>query len=453
MASVENVKKIGLYSCIAIVAGNMMGSGIALLPANLAKIGSIAIYGWLFASAGALALAFVYAKLGTKDPQVGGPIAYASEVAPIFGYQAGLLYFHAGWIGNLAIAITGVDYLSVFFPILTQPIPAGIATLVAVWSLTGLNLLGASWIGKLATAGVALLLIPVVLTGAVGWFFFEKAYFIQNWNVSGGSDSQAIMAAIVLCIWSFIGVESASVNAGLVENPKRNIPLATLIGTSLAALVYITSSTAITGMFPASVMAASGAPFSLACSHMFGAWASPVVSAVTAFACLASLGSWIMMIAQAARRASSDGSLPKIFGELNEKGIPVKAMLMTSSFVTVLMLALMLLSGGRSTQELFGEIASITVLLTVIPYFYSALQLLKLGYLVPKKAILQIVASLLAIVFCFSALAGADHSTLVVAILVMLITLVFYVLKDRTSFEEKARALRHSKNAQMKEEI
>ncbi|NCC52672.1 MAG: amino acid permease, partial [Spartobacteria bacterium] len=126
----DDVKRLGLFSCSAVVAGNMMGSGIALLPSSLAKIGSIAIWGWLLAGIGALALAFVYAKLGTTDPQEGGPVAYAGEVAPIFGYQAGLLYFHAGWIGNLAIAITGVDYLSVFFPSLTSPIPAGIATIV-----------------------------------------------------------------------------------------------------------------------------------------------------------------------------------------------------------------------------------------------------------------------------------------------------------------------------------
>ena len=444
MASKEEMKKIGLFSCAAIVAGNMMGSGIALLPANLAKLGSIAIWGWLFAGVGALALAYVYAQLGTKDPQEGGPIAYSSEVAPIFGYQAGLLYFHAGWIGNLAIAITGVDYLSVFFPILTQPIPAGIATLVVVWVFTGMNLLGADWISKLVTVGVVLLLIPVILTGTVGWFFFSKTYYLQNWNVSGMGDGNAIIASVVLCIWSFIGVESASVNAGLVENPKRNIPLATLIGTTLAGLVYVASSTAITGMFPAAKVASSGAPFSMACSHMFGGWAAPVVSAVTAFACLASLGSWIMMIAQAAARAANDGTLPKLFAEKNSKGIPAKGIIMTSVFLTVLMVALMVFSGGQSTQEIFGEIVSITVLFTVIPYFYSALQLLKLGYNARKKAILQIVASVLAVAFCFAALAGAGHSTLVAALLIILGVFVFYVMKDRSQFEKNALALRHT---------
>ena len=106
-------KKLGVVACTAIVAGNMMGSGIALLPANLASIGSISIIGWGVALVGALALAYVFSRLSMEDPQEGGPIAYAGEVSPILGYQAGLLYYHANWIGNVAIAITGVDYLSV----------------------------------------------------------------------------------------------------------------------------------------------------------------------------------------------------------------------------------------------------------------------------------------------------------------------------------------------------
>ena len=93
---------------------------------------------------------------------------------------------------------------------------------------------------------------------------------------------------------SFIGVESAAVNTAVVKNPKRTIPLSTMIGTALAGLVYILSCTAISGMFPADKMAASGAPFSLAMGHIcaplpFAQYIPKVVSAVTAFACLASL--------------------------------------------------------------------------------------------------------------------------------------------------------------------
>lgn len=138
----SSAKKIGLFACTGVVAGNMMGSGIALLPANLASIGGIAIWGWIISIIGAMSLAYVYARLATKNPQQGGPIAYAGEISPAFGFQTGVLYYHANWIGNPAIGITAVSYLSTFFPVLNDPVPAGIACIAIVWVFTFVNMLG-----------------------------------------------------------------------------------------------------------------------------------------------------------------------------------------------------------------------------------------------------------------------------------------------------------------------
>ncbi len=432
-------KKIGLFGASAIVAGNMMGSGIALLPSNLARIGSISVFAWVIAGAGALALAFVYARLGTENPQTGGPVAYAGEVSPILGYQTGILYFHANWIGNLAIALTGVAYLSVFFPALTNPVVGAIAAIAVIWLFTIINLMGANWIGRLVTVGVILLLIPVFLTGTYGWKFFSGSQFSANWIVGGQSGSQAIMAAVLLCIWSFIGVESASVGAGVVKNPKRTIPISTMIGTCVAGLVYVLSCTAISGMFPASTLAESGAPFSLAMGHMLGPWAPKIVSAIVAFACLCSLGSWMMLVSQAGARAAKDGTLPGIFGKLNSKGIPGACLILSSIFMTVLMVLLTIVSKGGNTQELFGDIADTAVLLTLPPYLYSALNLIKIHGFRDRKAAVPLIASTLACAFCFVALSGASRTFLAIAVIAMLGIFIFYVGKDRTDFERRIR--------------
>lgn len=130
-----SAKKIGLIACTGVVAGNMMGSGIALLPANLASLGSIAIIGWVVALIGAISLAYVYARLATKNPQEGGPIAYAGEIGPAFGFQTGVLYYHANWIGNLAIGITAVSYLSTFSQCLTTRFRRGLPVSLLFGSL------------------------------------------------------------------------------------------------------------------------------------------------------------------------------------------------------------------------------------------------------------------------------------------------------------------------------
>ncbi|HUG56785.1 MAG TPA: amino acid permease [Candidimonas sp.] len=67
--------KVGVGAATMLVAGNMMGSGVFLLPSSLAKVGTIALWGWVVTIIGALFLAFVFAKLGRLAPKEGGPYA------------------------------------------------------------------------------------------------------------------------------------------------------------------------------------------------------------------------------------------------------------------------------------------------------------------------------------------------------------------------------------------
>ena len=423
-------KQIGLISCIGIVAGNMMGSGIALLPANLASIGSIAVIGWAIALIGAISLAYVYSRLAVKDPEEGGPIAYAGQVSKILGFQTGALYYHANWIGNLAIVITAVTYLSIFFPSLNTPIPAAIVSFIIIWIFTGLNLLGASWISKLTTIGVVLILIPVIGTAIFGWFWFDKATYMSNWNVSHHPDYKAVMNATLLCLWAFIGVESASVSSSLVKNPKRTVPIATMLGTLIAGVVYISATQVINGMYPAATMAASGAPFSMTASTMLGNWAGPVVSVFTAIACLTSLGSWMMLVGQAGARAAHDGNFPKIYGEIDKKsGIPKKGLILSAIQMSILLVIVtaMNLEGGTSAS-IFGEIISIAVLLTMLPYFYSCIDLIRMDG-VNTKNILSLITALLGCIFCFIAIMGSNSIELAGTFIVSLIILIFYTAK------------------------
>ena len=436
----SNTKKIGLIACTGIVAGNMMGSGIALLPSNLASIGSVALFGWLIAIVGALALAYVYARLSTVNPQNGGPVAYAGEISPAFGFQTGVLYYHANWIGNLAIAVTAVSYLSVFFPVLNDPIAAGCACVGVVWFFTLLNLLGGSFIGKLTTFGLVSMLIPVVGTAIFGWFWFDPQTYLDNWNVSQESNLAATSKSVLLCLWAFIGVESAAVSSGLVDNPKRTVPLATLLGTALAGLVYIGSSQVIAGMFPASVTAASGAPFAMSAARMVGDWAAPVVSFCTALACLTSLGSWMMLVTQAGARAAQDGNFPKIYGELDKNGLPRKGLLLAASQMTALMAVITLLnSQGGSAADLFGMITGIAVLLTMLPYFYSCIDLIRIEG-ATTRSVLSCVASVLGCGFCFIALAGSGFNQLIATFVVSLIIMMFFSWKKGKREADDKRA-------------
>ncbi|GKN15176.1 arginine:agmatine antiporter [Klebsiella variicola] len=422
----SSAKKIGLFACTGVVAGNMMGSGIALLPANLASIGGIAIWGWVISIIGAMSLAYVYARLATKNPQQGGPIAYAGEISPAFGFQTGVLYYHANWIGNLAIGITAVSYLSTFFPILNNPVPAGIACIAIVWIFTFVNMLGGTWVSRLTTIGLVLVLIPVVMTAVVGWHWFDVATYQANWNTSSTTDSHAVIKSILLCLWAFVGVESAAVSTGMVKNPKRTVPLATMLGTAMAGIVYIAATQVIAGMYPASQMAAAGAPFAISASTILGGWAAPMVSAFTAFACLTSLGSWMMLVGQAGVRAANDGNFPKVYGEVDSNGIPKKGLLLAAVKMTALMVLITLMnSAGGKASDLFGELTGIAVLLTMLPYFYSCVDLIRFEGINIRNFV-SLICSVLGCVFCFIALMGASSFELAGTFIVSLIILMFY---------------------------
>lgn len=225
-----------------------------------------------------------------------------------------------------------------------------------------------------------------------------------------------------------MGVESAAVSTGMVKNPKRTVPLATMLGTGLAGIVYIAATQVLSGMYPSSVMAASGAPFAISASTILGNWAAPLVSAFTAFACLTSLGSWMMLVGQAGVRAittvTSRKFMVKSTATVFEKGLLLAAVKMTALMILITLMN----SAGGKASDLFGELTGIAVLLTMLPYFYSCVDLIRFEG-VNIRNFVSLICSVLGCVFCFIALMGASSFELAGTFIVSLIILMFYARK------------------------
>ena len=174
MSSDADAHKVGLIPVTLMVSGNIMGSGVFLLPANLASTGGIAIYGWLVTIIGALGLSMVYAKMSFLDPSPGGSYAYARRCfGPFLGYQTNVLYWLACWIGNIAMVVIGVGYLSYFFPILKDPLVLTITCVVVLWIFVLLNIVGPKMITRVQAVATVLALIPIVGIAVFGWFWFR----------------------------------------------------------------------------------------------------------------------------------------------------------------------------------------------------------------------------------------------------------------------------------------
>ncbi|MBO1548472.1 arginine/agmatine antiporter [Yersinia pseudotuberculosis] len=417
-------QKVGLIPVTLMVAGNIMGSGVFLLPANLASTGGIAIWGWLVTIIGSLALSMVYAKMSSLDDSPGGSYAYARRAfGPFLGYQTNVLYWLACWIGNIAMVVIGVGYLSYFFPILKEPMVLTITCVVFLWIFVGLNIIGPKMITRVQAVATSLALIPIVGIALFGWFWFKGETYMAAWNVSGLGTFGAIQSTLNVTLWSFIGVETASVAAGVVKNPKRNVPIATVGGVLIAAVCYVLSSSAIMGMIPNAELRLSASPFGDAARLALGDTAGAVVSLCAAAGCLGSLGGWTLVAGQTAKAAADDGLFPPIFGKVNKAGTPVAGLLILGVLMTIFQIS----SISPNAVKEFGLVSSVSVIFTLVPYLYTCSALLLVGHgHLGNQVKTYVGITLIAFVYCIWAVVGSGAEEVMWSFVTLMVITALY---------------------------
>jgi arginine:agmatine antiporter len=419
-------KKMSLVQATMLVSGNMIGTGIFLLPVSLASVGGIAVFGWLIAAAGAATLGLAFAKLGELDPQEGGPYAYARDfLGPYIGFQTNYIYWFANWIGNVAIALAVVGYLAEFIPSINSPHASVAAAAVVIWVLTFANIRGPRVIGVLETWTVGLALIPILAIAFLGWFWFNPATFMNGWNVMGSSNLHAISRAASIALWAFMGIESASVSAGVIENPKRNIPLATLSGLAISAVVYLLSCTVIMGIIPNAQLRTSHAPFAEAARMVVGTTGMVIIGLCAILKSVGALGGWMLLVGQSAKAAADDGMFPRIFGKINRYGVPGVGLIVVSVLMTIVLLATM----SPTIAGQFDRIINLAVILIVVPYIYSSVAVVKVVFDHVGRgrtfSFFKVVA-LAAVCYCLWTIMGGDPKTVMQSLVGLLLSVPLY---------------------------
>ena len=378
-------KKMTLIQLTFLVAVNMMGSGIIMLPANMAQVGAISLLSWLVTAVGSMAIAYGFAQAGLFNDRPGGMSAYAEDAYGKPGYfLVFFLYFLSLAIGNVAIGISAVGYLASFIPWLTStPITTCIGVIALLWLTTVANFGGPGVTGRIGSVTVWGVIIPVGLLSLIGWFWFKSSTFAEAWNPHGLSLLEGMGSSIALTLWAFLGMESAAQNSAAVEDPKRNVPLACLFGTLGAAVIYILSTTVIQGIVPNAELANSTGPFGLAYAHMFSPWVGSIIMALAVMACLGSLLGWQFTIAQTAKSAADERMFPAFFSKVNQMGAPVTGMIVLGIVQTLL--ALSTISPTLSKQ--FAALVNLAVVTNVIPYIIalSALMVMMQAAKVPES--------------------------------------------------------------------
>ncbi len=264
---------LGFWMCVALVVGNSIGSGVFLLPASLAPYGLNSVIAWGFTASGAIALAIVFARLSRAYPQAGGPYAYVHVAfGPLIAFIVAWGYWISIWVGNVALATAGVSYLSPLVPwIAEKPGASALVTVLLLWLLTFVNWYGikASGLGAERHDGIK---NSAAARGGRARACLRRARADRAAALQIPLSVSGVTAAATLTLWAMLGLESATIPADKVANPARTIPLVTLLGTIVTALICAVACTTVLLLVPPATLASSNAPFVDLANQFWGAW-------------------------------------------------------------------------------------------------------------------------------------------------------------------------------------
>jgi len=371
---IEDRHKLGWGLAALVVAGNMIGSGVYLLPATLAPVGSSSIVGWVVAGIGAVTLALVFAALGRLQPDADGLSGFAERgLGRFFGFQTALAFWTACLVGNVAISVAATGYLGFFFPVLKEPVAATFCNLGLIWLTTGAYILGAQTASRFAAMALAIGLVPIVVAVAAGAMAFDADTFAASWSPSGDSLVESVPASLAVIFWAFLGVESAAVLSARVKNPARDVGRASIAGVLLASVVYVAASVAVFGVIPANVLVQSSSPYADLTARVFGASIGAAVAAAAVVKAVGTLSGWVMLGGETARAAAHNGYLPSGFGAGDRT--PIANPLLGGAIMSVVAV----ISGQPTLGGQFGMLIGVTSVLSLVVYGLCSASLFRLA--------------------------------------------------------------------------
>ncbi len=241
--------------------------------------------------------------------------------------------------------------------------------LAGLWIPAAINLSGIKNMGWFQLATTVTKFAALLFMSIVGIFYINSANFTP-FNVSGHSAISAIGSGMAIVLFSYLGLETASVSAAKVRDPDRNVPWATMLGTAASAVVYCLSLVAIFGIVSDSVLQKTTAPFSTAVNTMFGGtfWGN-VMAVVVIISGIGALNGWTMVAAEMPRAAADDGVFPERFKRLNSRGAPAWGIVFSTALASIAMVINYL---GSSGVTAFTTLVLMTGITAAIPYGFSA---------------------------------------------------------------------------------
>ncbi|MDC0513001.1 amino acid permease [Gammaproteobacteria bacterium] len=426
--SSDQHRVIGFWKGWSIAVGCAIGSGIFMMPTMLAPYGLLGFGGWLVAGAGSILVALTMARLVKRIPKTGGPYVYVNEGLGTFsGFIIAWTYWVACVSAIAGISIAFVGYLGFFLPqIANSQINALLASLLLIWIIVFLNIRSLENSSKFQLISTLLKLLPLIFIILLGASNFNVNN-LPELNPSNLHPISLIATVTTLVMWSFIGIETATVSADNVINPQETIPKVLIASVITILVLYILVSIAIAALVPASELLDSSAPFALAASKILGVTGGTIVSLGALISTLGSLNANTLTAGNLSLAAARDGLLPSKFVILSKNGTPIFTYLLTGAFVSILLI----LNYTKGVVNAFVFMAMLSTLSTLLAYAFCAIAEFKFSR-ADKKNLQRNNALLIScgtFLYAFFAIWGAGIEMIIYSIILILIGTPIYLFK------------------------
>ena len=367
-------KVIGFWRGWSIAVGCAVGSGIFMMPTMLAPYGMLGFFGWLIAGLGSILVALTMARLVIRMPKTGGPYVYVNEALGSFsGFIIAWTYWVACISAIAGISIAFVGYLSFFIPEISDlPIYSLIASLLLVWAVIFLNIKSIENSSRFQLISTLLKLLPLLLIIFLGASNLTVSN-LPELNPTNLHPLSLLGTVTTLVMWSFIGIETATVPADNVINPQETIPKVLIASVLTILTLYILVSFAIALIVPAKELIDSTAPFALAASKILGSTGGTLITIGALVSTLGSLNANTLTAGNLSLAAARDGLLPAKFISLTKSGTPIFTYLLSGTFVSILLM----LNYTKGIINAFVFMAMLSTLSTLIAYAFCAIAELK----------------------------------------------------------------------------
>ena len=401
-----------------------------MLPSTLAQVSGpgATIIAWILTTIGSILIAISFANLGTKYPSTGGAYHYTKEAFGDFaGFLSAWLYWNGSWIGNAAILVAITSYASVVFPALNNPTISIIFSSAVLWIFTLINISGVKKAGKIQSFVTVFKIAFFALFIIVAFLNFDSVNILPLYPEGKGLSTVPLAATSTL--WAFIGLESATVAAGELKNPEKNVRKSTIYGLIISAAIYLLISIGSMGAMNNKELAQSSAPLTDILTNALGTQVGKILTIAVVICILGTIIGWLLSTARVAYAAGVDGVFPKFFGKINKKtGTPVNSLIFGSVLVNILLV----MNFQKGMVDAFTFITILATLSYLPVYLLSISAEMMLAFKEEKKFNFKIfikksILPLLAFVYVLWTIYGSGAETVMWGFILMLIGIPVYI--------------------------